>query len=951
MTEVGKYIKAELRNEAQRQLRLLRSARELRDSNANLDPAGEAYLKAAAVLSVFDPGSIKPLDRDRRPGEAARYLLSQSKPMTSRSSQSLWRLKRTARIRGLRAFSDTQAMREAIAQNPKRRKDSIQWAIETILSGERHEIHSLSIEQLVGLATAVSWFAPFVSELAEIYQQAELHAAIERARLFAPLRELIGNDFVGREKELRDLSQYVGVLPARSLPAALGAFFADVWYGLIDHPPLFIHGPGGVGKSALIAKFILEHVDSSSNTVLPIIYLDADRPGIVADQPMTLLVEAALQLGSQFPATGAQAQVFAEDLIAALDREDASEGSKTSLSRSQFAERFAEILTIASPEKGPVLFVIDTFEEVQFLGEEIVKGLWHFLDLLQEAAPQLRIVVAGRVTTPQFGGNERELREFDRPISYTYLNRKLSEHEISDPDGVLAERIVSVVGGNPLCLNLAARLVAQAGPDELRKIRTRRGFFKRLKAEKIQAQLYLRILGHIHTDNKDIRKLAHPGLIVRRIDAGVIRKVLAGPCKLSLGDGLEDDLLEKLENEIALVFRDPDDQALRHRTDVRRMMLPLIEEEHANVAAQIDANAVAYYETLDGPIPRAEEIYHRLRLKQKTSKIDARWEPGVAKHLANAIEELEPMQQVYLSQKLGVTPERALLEKADLHSWEQITARKVRRLHRSGRIETALGELRERLERTPSSPLYELECETLRKLRMFEEGAFVAQRGLDSAIDAGDHALEIEMQRQLSLSHEGLGQFERALEDINAADVSLVQKSADDAIPMLQVAVVKIRLLRKMGLELEQKALVEQISQLVIDELNHIASHPALFRELVAELGGDDLDILKTGIESVGVEVLSDEHAGNLAKTMAHWDSRVASTNSTSTISRSAKIDEEVASTDQWKEWIQKNTGSRLDRTVTNALNKFTIDKVDQTALAEHFQSAVETILLGPTRK
>ena len=51
----------------------------------------------------------------------------------------------------------------------------------------------------------------------------------------------------------------------------------------------------------MIAKFILDHQNISQR--FPFVYIDFDRPSIVAEEPLTILIEAARQLSTQDLAT------------------------------------------------------------------------------------------------------------------------------------------------------------------------------------------------------------------------------------------------------------------------------------------------------------------------------------------------------------------------------------------------------------------------------------------------------------------------------------------------------------------------------------------------------------------------------------------------------------------------------------------------------------------------
>lgn len=100
-------------------------------------------------------------------------------------------------------------------------------------------------------------------------------------------------------------------------------------------------------------------------------------------------------------------------------------------------------------------------------------------------------------------------------------------------DEALARNAVRQLGGNPLTLKLAAELIKKDA-RALVDVRTKRLFILRVRDEAIQGQLYRRILGRIHDDS--VRKLAHPGLVLRRITAPIIKEVLAQPCEVVVPD-------------------------------------------------------------------------------------------------------------------------------------------------------------------------------------------------------------------------------------------------------------------------------------------------------------------------------------------------------------------------------------------------------------------------------
>jgi hypothetical protein len=121
-------------------------------------------------------------------------------------------------------------------------------------------------------------------------------------------------------------------------------------------------------------------------------------------------------------------------------------------------------------------------------------------------------------------------------------------------DDTLARALVRQAGRVPLTPLLAASLAQRehAGAKRIEKLDTTTYFSLSVNDEVIQGQLYERILGHIH--NKEVAKLAHPGLVLRRLNADVIFEVLRKPCELALSTKEEaQDLYEELAPETALV--------------------------------------------------------------------------------------------------------------------------------------------------------------------------------------------------------------------------------------------------------------------------------------------------------------------------------------------------------------------------------------------------------------
>jgi hypothetical protein len=76
------------------------------------------------------------------------------------------------------------------------------------------------------------------------------------------------------------------------------------WIKPRQQPALSVFGPGGIGKSALVARFVPEHARLPEDARIPFAYLDFDRPILDISKPLTLCLEMLRQLHLQFPIRG-----------------------------------------------------------------------------------------------------------------------------------------------------------------------------------------------------------------------------------------------------------------------------------------------------------------------------------------------------------------------------------------------------------------------------------------------------------------------------------------------------------------------------------------------------------------------------------------------------------------------------------------------------------------------
>ncbi|HYE39597.1 MAG TPA: AAA family ATPase [Ramlibacter sp.] len=442
-----------------------------------------------------------------------------------------------------------------------------------------------------------------------------------------------------------------------------------------DARELFIGGIGGIGKSTLLAKFILQHVGRVPG--LHFVYLDFDRSSISPVQPLTMLLEMMRQLGWQFPAARGALEALRTDARAEARTDAGNPGSAPA--QPSFAgpgnpalpaellgptallgylTRLNRILEDASPARErPFLLVLDTFEEVQALGDEGVARVQAFLDIAKDTLSPLRIVLVGRDTADGFFPDARRLvlQEYDQASRRVFLEARGVPSRIS-------AKVARTVGGRPLALQLAARLVRDMGEEavSLSVGERLKGFFS---SALIEGVLYRRILDHIH--DPDVRRIAHPGLVLRRLNAEVIEMVLIPALELKDFDKRKiAQVMAALRNQKDLV-RVEADGSVTHRPDVREQMLALMVAEDAARVRALHHAAARYYRwkqeqpgDADGrENARVEEIYHLLGAGESLGRIPALWIAKARVALGFAVQELFlPGARGTLKVMLGRTP-------------------------------------------------------------------------------------------------------------------------------------------------------------------------------------------------------------------------------------------------------------------------------------------------------
>jgi len=155
---------------------------------------------------------------------------------------------------------------------------------------------------------------------------------------------------------------------------------------------------------------------------------------VLAEEPVTLLLESVHQFGMQQPAIRDQAEKLRQDWARRLAQSSGvytQKGASVSPSIAAVGRRFGEIGPYLDEFTGlvsamnlpdqPVLLVLDTFEEVQYRSRDFVQNLWVVLDELQKRLPSLRTVLAGRAPIQTFKTENLLLARLDGEAARGFL--------------------------------------------------------------------------------------------------------------------------------------------------------------------------------------------------------------------------------------------------------------------------------------------------------------------------------------------------------------------------------------------------------------------------------------------------------------------------------------------------------------------------------------------------
>ncbi|MDH3248798.1 MAG: ATP-binding protein [Acidimicrobiia bacterium] len=841
-----------------------------------------AAYETAAVLSSFgddefdfDSGLTREVLQDSlafTAGNTVRYVLDPD-----------------VRRRVLRQIGSRERMQEILGSVSNLPEDPTQSMISSIIeTGEAVDEDSASLSTLQTAFRTLNWFGPNV-----VTQAPEtIRARIEKIGFLDRFERLVGDNFRNRHDELDELRRYVGVLrDERGLLARV----LDRPTSFTEKPAFMLTGPGGIGKSTLLAKFVLDHASATGDDQFPFAYINFDSPTVRADAPRTILSEALRQLEIQYPEYGVTLSTlrdrWAAELIELSRMPDSTRRKRDRELTIIFRQEFVKLLSSIGVDERPVLLILDTFEVVQERQHGDIATLLEFLNDLQGDTPALRVVISGRgrpkddahaatsVITDAHNAHpirvvEHPLGGLDRDTSTAYLEDAglRSDHAAEVAQYLIPDEAIEE-GASPLSLRVAAEIWRR----DLERHQLDTEFWAQLRAGRIQAQLITRYVRH--TDpTSTAGRLAVPSLLLQRVTPDALLNVVAPAWDVPLSTDELDDTFTELSRLISLVI-ERGGSVLEPRPEVQRQIVELISDLERRQVAELHDRAVEYFakrserpdlDPGDRSRARFDEIVHRLARNDDPQLVRTRWEPVCAEHLAGRIEVLSIPAQAFLDQLAGIDLTTSARRTVSLDVWQVEAAKQAEAALADGRPERVIEIASERSDWDRSSDLaLQLSCahlalgDPLEALEVASSALRGARTGLASGLVADLNQVAAEAAHELT----------RPLDVLDYLDDALViARQREDELRLASALLLRLAVIQDRN---------EVASALVVDELDRLLS------ALTAELPTRDVlrlfglverfpQLVRAAVLHGGFDLLTPTSARRLARTLSEFDRAVS---------------------------------------------------------------------------
>jgi hypothetical protein len=537
---------------------------------------------------------------------------------------------------------------------------------------------------------------------------------------------------------------------------------------------------------------------------------------------------------------------------------------------------------------GALVVVLDTYEQLERNQPDQAAQLWDLFALLAAELPRFRLIVSGRTPASKFVVPARPDRQMhvvglkdDAALEllrhFINLETQKANRPVVEVDDQVGRDVIELVGGIPLTLRLAARVLVEEGPDAIADAANRARTLDRVRSEFVSGFLYQRILNHItarrpvevtarpHVETDDLRRLARASIALRRITVELVEHVLV-PSLIPTPTATPAELFDELASEVA--FIENDGGTLRLREDLRAPALAAVRIDDPEAMRRVHEGAAEFYAGSSDAAAKLELAYHRLALGAPLSEFSE----VTLRQLEAAADDLPPSTAVQVRSALGDS--EALVAEQDLESWERKTLPMVDGALRDGRLDDARRLLAERTDRTRGTELYRLESRLAQAAGDVHGATAAAEHDLDAAGFAADPTRFAAAAVRLAGLHELRGAADRADEALhNAGESPLL---AGYPALRLELLLNRINTRERTDIEdedshwlnsLEARALMQRIEPAELD------TDTALVRLLAAAFGREEPDRIREAVQRIGVGHYEDPvRVQALTSALAAWD-------------------------------------------------------------------------------
>jgi GTPase SAR1 family protein len=613
-------------------------------------------------------------------------------------------------------------------------------------------IESLTVLQW---ASEVNFRVSGTDDLKTGPDRTEIEGQLALFRVTRPIRKLVDAGCFRRGDQLKRLHTYVELPP-----------------GPLDvEPTMVVYGLGGVGKSTLVAQFVKEIIDRGEQVKdganRPAwAYVDMDRPALRSYEALAILDDILRQVSAQFPEHNRELDYLRKQ--SARSEGEGLESIGPLGSYHDLSPEFARVMKEVTD--GPFIVVIDTFEEVERADESRRREIYEMFHLLSLKLKSLKLVVSGRAPAMDFVNPTRpertlEVKVFEESKAiellrfFTQQSKSEDQSNSQELDDALCREVIEVVGGNPLAVKLAARVLTDEGTAGFHDAVHRASTIEAVRHEFVRGFLYSRVLDHIMgEDERDppppnpissdvLRAVARGALVLRRVTPAIIEAVLRPAVEIQTQFS-SDHVFDLLAREVA--FAQAAGQELTLRQELRGPALKALSYDDPEFVERVNRLAKDFYISIsnnaDAPSSEAvtELAYHRMALGEPPEDVIELGDDASLRRLESVLEDLPAASAKVIrsaidqpgkleeAQELSTWELRVL---SDVESWLQ-KAESPRQI--SDAVDRAWKSMGERIERTPGTKLFGLES-LLHEIRKdFSKAAEAAKKEREASELAGD---------------------------------------------------------------------------------------------------------------------------------------------------------------------------------------------------------------------